>query len=86
MKKIFLIFAALVAVASTQAQTIFNGDVTVKNFSMERNGDNMFVEMDLDVSSLNVHNNRVEIFTPVIVKDDYEQELYSVGVYGRLCP
>lgn len=83
MKKIFLIFAALVAVASTQAQTIFNGDVTVKNFSMERNGDNMFVEMDLDVSSLNVHNNRVEIFTPVIVKDDYEQELYSVGVYGR---
>ncbi len=83
MKKIFLIFAALVAVVSTQAQTIFNGDVTVKNFTMERDGDNMFVEMDLDVSALNVHNNRVEVFTPVIVKDDNEQELYSVGVYGR---
>lgn len=83
MKRIILIIIAFVSVAPLWAQTIFNGDITVKNFTMERNGDNMFIEMDLDMSDFGVSNNRVKVYTPIIVKGDKEQELYSVGIYGR---
>lgn len=83
MKRILLIIISFVFAASAGAQTIFNGDITVNNFSMTRNGDYMFVEMDLDMSSFNVSNNRVEIYTPVIVNGANEKELYSIGIYGR---
>lgn len=83
MKKILLIVLAFAFVASANAQTIFDGQITVNNFSMTRNGDFMFVEMDLDMSAFNVSNNRVEIYTPVIINGENEKELYSIGIYGR---
>ncbi|MDO4758178.1 MAG: DUF3868 domain-containing protein [Rikenellaceae bacterium] len=91
MKYTFTILAALLAfvevgaqeLQAVKSQPIFDGEVTVHDFSFTRNGDYMFVNMDIDLSELNVHNNRATVLSPVIVNQNNQIDLNGVGIYGR---
>ncbi|MBR2049634.1 MAG: DUF3868 domain-containing protein, partial [Rikenellaceae bacterium] len=83
MKRFFAILTALFCLAEADAQAIFNGDVTIKDFSFKRNGDYMYLDMNIDLSSLDVHNNRATLLSPFIVNGDQAVDLHSIGVYGR---
>ena len=67
------------------AQDIFGGEVTIKDFSFKRNGDYMYLNMDIDLSSLDVHNNRATLLSPYVVneEEDKKVDLQSIGIYGR---
>ena len=83
MKRFFAILTALFCLAEADAQAIFNGDVTIKDFSFKRNGDYMYLDMNIDLSSLDVHNNRATLLSPFIVNGDQAVDLHSIGIYGR---
>ena len=83
MKRFFAILTALFCLAEVDAQAIFNGDVTIKDFSFKRNGDYMYLDMNIDLSSLDVHNNRATLLSPFIVNGDQAVDLHSIGIYGR---
>lgn len=57
--------------------------VSVRNFSVVREGDYMSVEMFLDLSALHVGDNRAVLLTPRIIHDADSVDLSSIGVYGR---
>lgn len=83
MKKIYLI--ALLALFTTElsAQSIFNETITINDFSFKRHGDYMYLDMNIDLSSFDVKNNRATILSPRIVKGDKVVDLQSIGIYGR---
>lgn len=83
MKRFFAILTALFCLAEVDAQAIFDGDVTIKDFSFKRNGDYMYLDMDIDLSSLDVHNNRATLLSPFVVNGDEAVDLHSIGIYGR---
>lgn len=83
MKRLFTILLALFCLAEADAQAIFNGDVTIKDFSFKRNGDYMYLDMKIDLSSLDVHNNRATLLSPFVVNGDQAVDLHSIGIYGR---
>lgn len=83
MKRLTLIFTMLFIATALPAQSIFNGDVTIKDFSFDRHGDYMYLNMNIDLSSLDVHNNRATVLSPFIVNGDRAVDLRSIGVYGR---
>lgn len=83
MKRLTLIFAMLFIATALPAQSIFNGDVTIKDFSFDRHGDYMYLNMNIDLSSLDVHNNRATVLSPFVVNGDRAVDLRSIGVYGR---
>lgn len=82
MKRFIVIIAAVLAgVSAADAQTV-NG-VTVESYNMERSGDFVIVDMDIDISDLKVKGSQVAVLTPHIVRDTMSVALKSVGVYGR---
>lgn len=82
MKRFIVIMTALLAgVSAADAQTV-NG-VTVESYTMERSGDYVIVDLDIDLSDLKVKGSQVAVLTPHIVRDTMSVALKSVGVYGR---
>lgn len=76
-----IIFAMLAAVSALFAQSI--DGVTIENYTMERSGNYIIVDMDLDVSELDVRNTQAVVLTPHIVRDTLSQDLRSIGIFGR---
>lgn len=83
MKRIITLFALFCCLAEVNAQEIFDGDVTIRDFSYTRNGDYMYLNMNIDLAEFDVHNNRATILSPKIVKENESVDLHSVGIYGR---
>ncbi len=88
MKKIVISSIITVAVLScaafmSHAQTVEG--VTAEDVRVERNGDYMSVSMTLNLSELQVRNNRAVVITPRIVNsfDVDSLDLQTVGIYGR---
>lgn len=82
MKRLFTTIIAISAfVAFAEAQTT-NG-VVVESYTMERSGDYVSVDIELDLSDLDVKNKQAITLTPYIVRDESSRELRSIGIYGR---
>ena len=67
--------------ASLQAQEI--DGVSVRNVTMGRNGAYMAVDMDVDLSALEVDGNRAVLLIPRIANGADTLSLASIGIYGR---
>lgn len=82
MKRTMMILMTLFAVMSmTYAQGV--DGVRVSRQGMERSGNYMAVNMELDLTALDVESKRVVLLTPVILNGGHQVELPSVGIYGR---
>ena len=55
----------------------------LKNY-MKQVGDSLVIDMDIDMSRLNLQTNRAQIITPVIVSDNEEIELPKVMIQGAV--
>ncbi len=64
------------------AQEIVTG-VTAKEVHIERNGNYLAVEMQLDLSNLEVTRDRAVLLTPRLVKEEHALDLKSIGIYSR---
>ena len=89
MRRIFIILAAMaLGQAVMTAQTVqapqeaFNG-ITISNAEIDRNADNMMVNMDMDMSKFNVPSNKAVLLTPYVVKDGDRVGMPSLGIYGH---
>jgi outer membrane protein OmpA-like peptidoglycan-associated protein len=78
---IIMMTAVLAGVGVANAQTL-NG-VNVESYTMERAGNFVVVDMDIDISQLDVKGSEAVVLTPHIVRDTLSVALKSVGVYGR---
>jgi outer membrane protein OmpA-like peptidoglycan-associated protein len=76
---LFITAAGIVTPAKAQLAT----GVKAEDVSMERNGNLMKVDMNLDMSKLKVRKNRAVLITPCLIGAQDSVELKSVGVYGR---
>lgn len=89
-KRLYILSALLGMITAAGAQTVTDmrkrdivDGVSVGRFSMERNGGYIAVNMLLDLSGLDVDNNRAVLLTPWLVNGRDSLDLQSVGVYGR---
>lgn len=80
--KRFIFSLAIFTVLSLTASAEVEG-VKTHNVRLERNGNYMVVDMDIDISELKVKSNRAVLVTPAIVNGDDSLNLASIGVYGR---
>jgi outer membrane protein OmpA-like peptidoglycan-associated protein len=74
---------ALTALATAFTATADVEGVKTQNVRLERNGDYMVVDMDVDMSDLTVKSNRAVLITPAIVNGRDSLNFASIGVYGR---
>lgn len=81
MKRYFIILAALLAGVSTvEAQS---EGVTVEGYTMERSGKYVVVDMEVNVSELDVKSKQAVVLTPYIVRDTLSVPMRSIAIYGR---
>ncbi len=57
--------------------------VSVDHLKMERNGEYLTVEMNVDLAALDVEANRAVLLTPRLVNGPDSLDLSSIGIYGR---
>lgn len=74
---------ALTALATAFTASADVEGVKTQNVRLERNGDYMVVDMDVDMSQLKVKSNRAVLLTPAIVNGGDSLNFSSIGVYGR---
>lgn len=65
------------------AQQIMDGQAEVKNLGIVRDGSRITVNMDIDVTSLEVGADEIIILTPAFVKGEQELELPAIEIMGR---
>lgn len=65
------------------AQTIMEGTGEVRNLVIDRNGKDVTVDMDIDISTIEVGKDETLILTPMIEKGDKSLELPAIEVMGR---
>ncbi len=84
MRKLVFFFAAfcLMANSAFSQDEIVTG-VKVDNYSLERNGNYVSLDMTLDVSNLKVKRNKAVLLTPCIYSGSDSLHLKSIGIYGR---
>lgn len=75
--------AAGFCLTATAQKTTIVSDVSVDKLNTERSGSLMVVNMNIDMSALDVDANRAVLLTPRIVNGADSVELSSIGVYGR---
>jgi hypothetical protein len=80
---IIYIIAALASLAPVSAQQIMDGQAEVKNLGIVRDGSCITVNMDVDVTALEVGADEVVILTPALVKGEQELELPAIEIMGR---
>ena len=82
MRRFIVIFAAMLAgVSMADAQCVT--DVNVDSYTMQRDGSFMIVDMEIDLSGLDVKCAEAVVLTPHIVKGEQSLKLKSVALYGR---
>ena len=57
--------------------------VSVGSLKMDRNGEYLVVEMDVELSRLEVEANRAVLLTPRLVNGADSADLSAIGIYGR---
>lgn len=78
------IAATVFATASVaDAQQIAEGQVTVKNSSVKKVANTVTVNMDLDLSDLDLEANKGLVLTPMLVHDADTAEMPSAEILGR---
>jgi hypothetical protein len=82
MKKILFVIAALASfMTGAQAQKI--SDVAVSDLKVLKDGDEMNITMNIDLSQLDVKNRRSVHLLPVIKNGADSLDLAPVGIYSR---
>ena len=74
---------ALAAASAVSAQPIMEGQAEVKNLSIGRNGSQLTIDFDIDVTHLEVGADETVILTPTIEGAGQSIELPSVELMGR---
>ena len=82
MKRTYLIITALFGTSCMLNAQQTTG-VIADNLKIERNGEYMVVDMNMNLSHLDVESNRAVLLTPRFISTVDTLELSSVGVYGR---
>jgi outer membrane protein OmpA-like peptidoglycan-associated protein len=83
MKTMNIISLAALSALSLTAAAQEVADVTASNVRLTRNGKYLSVDMDVDVSKLDVKSNRAVVLTPTLAGEQDTLALSSVGIYGR---
>lgn len=65
------------------AQSIMEGTGEVRNLDIKRNGNDVAINMDIDISNIEVGADETVILTPMIEKNDKSLELPAVEIMGR---
>ncbi len=83
MRRTIIITAVLcfVALQLVAQETVLG--VKTKDLKVVREGDNMSVDMKLDLSDLNLKGKRAAILTPCIERNNSSVNLKSIGIYSR---
>lgn len=76
-----LIVAATIAVTVCHAQDM--PDVEIKDFTLELKDGYLNVDLDIDLSHLDIKGTQVVVLTPKVINDADTLQLKSIGVYGR---
>ncbi len=74
---------ALAVASAVSAQPIMDGQAEVKNLSIGRNGSQLIIDFDIDVTNLEVGADETVILTPTIEGAGQSIELPSVELMGR---
>ncbi|GCB37724.1 DUF3868 domain-containing protein [Bacteroides faecalis] len=88
MKRTIFILATLLGIGNMSKAVAQNTEniipgVSIENFNMNRNGKYLNVEMDVDLTALDVDANRAVLLTPRLVNGADSLDLPSIGIYGR---
>ncbi|MCD8211359.1 MAG: DUF3868 domain-containing protein [Prevotella sp.] len=84
MRKLVFFFAAFCLMANSAfSQNEIVTGVKVDNYTLERNGKFISLDMTLDVSNLKVKRNKAVLLTPCIYSGSDSLHLKSIGIYGR---
>jgi len=83
MKKFVLLSICLLLVAGVSAQTLRGGQVAIENLNVARNGEALFVAMDVDLTGLQLKSSHEMVFTPALVTADRQLLMPAVVVAGR---
>ena len=88
MRRTVFLLAALLGFGNMMegvAQSVKNiiPDITVSHFKMDRNGKYLTVEMNIDLTGLDVDANRAVLLTPRLINGIDSLDLPSIGIYGR---
>ena len=83
MKKFVLFSICLLLVAGVSAQTLRSGQVAIENLNVARNGEALFVAMDVDLTGLQLKSSHEVVFTPALVTADRQLLMPAVVVAGR---
>ncbi len=84
MRKYIATFVFLLAlVFTTNAQKIMNGSLAIDRIEINRSGEHIIIDMDINLSQLTFKSSQAVLITPVVINGVQRLELTSVGVYGR---
>lgn len=83
MRAFFVMVVAALSVAVGYAQDIHD-DVAINDFTIElKDNGYLNVDIDLDLTNLDIKTTQVVVLTPVIINGENSHELKSIAVYGR---
>ena len=87
-RKVYMILAALLGIGNMSEAVAQNTKdilpgVSVGNLNMNREGKYLTVEMDVDLTALDVDANRAVLLTPRLVNGVDSLDLPAIGIYGR---
>lgn len=88
MRKTIFLLATLLGIADMSAAAVKDTKdiipgVSVENLKIERDGRYLTVEMEVDLTALDVDANRAVLLTPRLVNGSDSLNLPSIGIYGR---
>lgn len=86
MKKVLYMIMLSMAATPAMAQTILDGQASVSALSVDRQGKDMVVSMDIvpaDDKKWHVKSDRVITLTPVISNDEHEAKFPSIEIKGH---
>lgn len=83
MRKFVLFAVFLLLVTAIGAQEIRSGQVAIKDLSVARNKEQLFVSMEVDLTDVQLKSNHEIVLTPALVTMDQSLAMPSVVVAGR---
>lgn len=88
MRKTIFLLATLLGIADMSAEAVKDTKdiipgVSVEHLNIERDGRYLTVEMEFDLTALDVDANRAVLLTPRLVNGPDSLSLPSIGIYGR---
>lgn len=87
-RKVYIILAALLGIGNMSeavaqdTKNILPG-VSIEKFHMNREGKYLTMEMEVDLTALDVDANRAVLLTPRLVNGADSLDLPAIGIYGR---